>query len=54
VAALIGVPLGIVAGYSGGTVGELIMRVTDVFLSVAGAAWPSPWSARSAPASSTR
>ncbi len=34
VAALIGVPLGIVAGYLGGTVGELIMRATDVFLSV--------------------
>jgi peptide/nickel transport system permease protein len=34
IAALIGVPLGIVAGYLGGTVGELIMRVTDVFLSV--------------------
>ena len=33
-AALIGVPLGIVAGYLGGTVGELIMRVTDIFLSV--------------------
>jgi peptide/nickel transport system permease protein len=34
IAALIGVPLGIVAGYLGGSVGELIMRVTDVFLSV--------------------
>ncbi len=34
VAALIGVPLGIVAGYVGGGLGELIMRVTDVFLSV--------------------
>jgi peptide/nickel transport system permease protein len=34
IAALIGVPLGIVAGYMGGTLGELIMRVTDVFLSV--------------------
>jgi peptide/nickel transport system permease protein len=34
IAALIGVPLGIVAGYVGGTLGELIMRVTDVFLSV--------------------
>jgi peptide/nickel transport system permease protein len=33
-AALIGVPLGIVAGYLGGLVGELIMRVTDIFLSV--------------------
>jgi peptide/nickel transport system permease protein len=36
IAALIGVPLGIVAGYVGGTLGELIMRVTDVFLSVPG------------------
>ena len=34
IAALIGVPLGIVAGYFGGALGELIMRVTDVFLSV--------------------
>ena len=34
IAALIGVPLGIVAGYLGGAPGELIMRVTDVFLSV--------------------
>jgi peptide/nickel transport system permease protein len=34
IAALIGVPLGIVAGHLGGMVGELIMRVTDVFLSV--------------------
>ena len=34
IAALIGVPLGVVAGYLSGTLGELIMRVTDVFLSV--------------------
>jgi peptide/nickel transport system permease protein len=34
VAALLGVPLGIVAGHVGGRVGEIIMRVTDVFLSV--------------------
>jgi peptide/nickel transport system permease protein len=34
VATLIGVPLGIVAGHVGGRVGEVIMRVTDVFLSV--------------------
>jgi peptide/nickel transport system permease protein len=34
IAALVGVPLGIVAGYVGGSLGELIMRVTDVFLSV--------------------
>ncbi|HET7343910.1 MAG TPA: ABC transporter permease subunit [Methylomirabilota bacterium] len=33
-AAAIGVPLGIVAGAAGGAAGELIMRVTDVFLSV--------------------
>jgi len=33
-AALVGVPLGIVAGYLGGALGELIMRVTDLFLSV--------------------
>jgi peptide/nickel transport system permease protein len=31
-AALIGVPLGIVAGYFGGWVDDVIMRVTDVFL----------------------
>jgi peptide/nickel transport system permease protein len=34
VAALLGVPLGIVAGHVGGRLGETIMRVTDVFLSV--------------------
>jgi peptide/nickel transport system permease protein len=34
VAALLGVPLGIVAGYVRGALGEAIMRVTDVFLSV--------------------
>ena len=36
VAAGVGVPLGILAGYLGGWVGEVIMRVTDVFLSVPG------------------
>lgn len=34
--ALIGVPLGIAAGYLGGWVREVIMRVTDLFLSVPG------------------
>lgn len=34
VAAVLGVPLGIVAGHAGGRLGEVIMRVTDVFLSV--------------------
>jgi peptide/nickel transport system permease protein len=34
VAALLGVPLGIIAGHAGGRIGEVIMRVTDVFLSV--------------------
>ncbi|MFO8061215.1 MAG: ABC transporter permease [Bacillota bacterium] len=29
----IGVPLGMVAGYFGGAVGEIIMRITDIFLS---------------------
>ncbi len=33
-AALIGIPLGVAAGYSTGAAGEIIMRVTDVFLSV--------------------
>lgn len=32
-ALLVGVPLGAVAGYAGGAVDELVMRVTDVFLS---------------------
>jgi len=31
-AALVGVPLGIVAGYFGGWVDDVIMRITDVFL----------------------
>ncbi|MEW5866639.1 MAG: nickel transporter permease [Bacillota bacterium] len=30
---LIGVPLGVVAGYAGGKVDEAIMRITDIFLS---------------------
>ena len=34
VAAAIGVPLGVLAGYAGGALGEVIMRGTDVFLSV--------------------
>jgi len=34
VAAAIGVPLGLVAGYRGGWVSESIMRVTDVFLAL--------------------
>lgn len=38
VAVLIGVPLGIFAGYLGGRVRETIMRITDVFLSVPGLA----------------
>src|SRR5438046_9444440 len=33
VAAAIGVPLGVLAGYAGGALGEVIMRGTDVFLS---------------------
>ncbi|MEA1963729.1 MAG: nickel transporter permease [Candidatus Aerophobetes bacterium] len=32
-ALLIGIPLGVIAGYSGGVIDEVIMRVTDVFLS---------------------
>jgi peptide/nickel transport system permease protein len=36
VAILVGVPLGIMAGYAGGWPGELIMRITDVFLAVPG------------------
>jgi peptide/nickel transport system permease protein len=32
-AVLIGVPLGLVAGYRAGRLGELLMRVTDLFLS---------------------
>jgi peptide/nickel transport system permease protein len=34
IAVLIGVPLGIAAGYLGGTVRGVIMRVTDIFLAV--------------------
>lgn len=32
-ALLIGIPLGVIAGYSGGMIDEVIMRVTDTFLS---------------------
>lgn len=31
---IIGVPLGIIAGYSGGKIGEIIMRVTDIFMAI--------------------
>lgn len=34
IAVLVGVPLGLVAGYWGGRLGNAIMRVTDVFLAV--------------------
>ena len=34
IAVAVGVPLGVVAGYWGGRAGDLIMRVTDVFLAV--------------------
>ena len=32
----IGIPLGIIAGYMGGWVSEVIMRITDIFLSIPG------------------
>ena len=32
IACLVGVPLGLVAGYFGGVIDEVIMRITDVFL----------------------
>ena len=32
IAALIGIPLGVVAGYAGGWVDDVIMRITDIFL----------------------
>ncbi|MFV2043481.1 MAG: ABC transporter permease [Anaerolineales bacterium] len=34
IALLIGVPLGLVAGYMGGLIGTVIMRTTDIFLSI--------------------
>src|SRR6056297_773470 len=36
IAILIGVPLGLIAGMSGGWIGEVIMRITDIFLSIPG------------------
>lgn len=36
IAVLIGVPLGIAAGYLGGWTQEVIMRITDIFLSIPG------------------
>ncbi len=35
-ACLIGVPLGAIAGYAGGLVNEVIMRTTDIFLTIPG------------------
>jgi peptide/nickel transport system permease protein len=35
-AVLVGIPLGALAGYFGGVVNEIIMRVTDVFLTIPG------------------
>jgi peptide/nickel transport system permease protein len=35
-ATLIGVPLGAIAGYAGGLVNEVIMRTTDIFLTIPG------------------
>lgn len=34
IAAVVGVPLGLVAGYFGGVLDDVIMRVTDIFLAV--------------------
>lgn len=34
IALVVGVPLGLIAGYMGGTVGTVIMRVTDIFLAI--------------------
>jgi len=34
----VGVPLGLIAGYLGGTIDTIIMRITDVFLSIPGLA----------------
>ncbi|HIE58114.1 MAG TPA: ABC transporter permease [Anaerolineales bacterium] len=34
IALVIGVPLGLIAGYMGGTVNTIIMRITDIFLSI--------------------
>jgi len=34
IALVIGVPLGLIAGYMGGTVNTVIMRLTDIFLSI--------------------
>jgi peptide/nickel transport system permease protein len=36
IAVLVGAPLGVMAGYAGGRVRSIIMRITDVFLSVPG------------------
>ena len=36
VAILIGVPLGMIAGYTGGYTQEVIMRITDIFLGIPG------------------
>ena len=40
---LIGIPLGGIAGYFGGLVDEVVMRVTDLFLAFPGSFWRWLW-----------
>ena len=40
---ILGVIVGGISGYFGGWVDNVIMRITDVFLSFPPCCWPSPW-----------
>jgi peptide/nickel transport system permease protein len=48
-----GVLVGLVAGYAGGIVESVAMRIVDAFLALPSSCWRWRWSRRSAPASAT-
>jgi len=53
VATAIGIPMGALAGYYGGWLDDLLMRITDVFLAFPRCSWQSPWRPRWGQASPT-
>jgi peptide/nickel transport system permease protein len=43
IASIIGIALGSMAGYFGGWMDTIIMRITDILLAFPASSWPSPW-----------